>query len=69
MVKNEKKDLIRTYMRHLIHENVTEDRNPLLFNIARTNIIENINIDKELNSEIRTWLAKLSKSHLLTETT
>lgn len=66
VVKNENKDLIRTYVKHLVRENITEKRNPLLFNIARSNVIENIKDNYELDKEIRLTLANISKSHLLT---
>ena len=65
VVKNENVDLIRTYVKHLIHENITERRNPLLFSIARANIMENIKDNSKLNEEIRHLLASLSKGYLL----
>ena len=59
VVNNEKEDLIRTYVKHLIRENITEKRNPLLFNIARANVIQNIKDNYELAKEIRPLLEKL----------
>ena len=65
VVKNDNVDLIRTYVKHLIHENITERRNPLLFSIARANIMENIKENSKLNEEIRHLLESLSKGYLL----
>ena len=65
VVKNENQDIIRTYVKHLIQENITEWRNPLLFNIARENVIENIKHNHILDKEIRSLLENMSKSHLL----
>ena len=41
VVKNEKHDLIRSYIKHIINANITKERNPLLFEIARANVVEN----------------------------
>ena len=65
VVENENKELVRAYVKHMIQENITEERNPLLFKIARNNVIQNMKDDSELRKEIESLLKKLSKSHLL----
>ena len=64
-MENENKELVRAYVKHMIQENITEERNPLLFKIARNNVIQNMKDDSELRKEIESLLKKLSKSHLL----
>ena len=65
MVENENKELVRAYVKHMIQENITKERNPLLFKIARDNVIQNIKYDSELRKEIESHLKNVSKSHLL----
>ena len=64
VVKKENKDLVRAYVKHLINENITEKRNPLLFAIARANVIENIKNDVKLSEEIKLILEKVSKTEM-----
>ena len=64
VVKKENKDLVRAYVKHLINENITEKRNPLLFAIARANVIENIKNDVKLSKEIKLILDKVSKTEM-----
>ena len=64
VVNKENKDLVRAYVKHLINENITEKRNPLLFAIARANVIENIKNDVKLSKEIKLILEKVSKTEM-----
>ena len=64
VIKKENKDLVRAYVKHLINENITEKRNPLLFAIARANVIENIKNDVKLSKEIKQILEKVSKTEM-----
>jgi hypothetical protein len=65
VVENEKKEIVRAYVKLMIQQDITEERNPLLFKIARDNVIQNMKNDCELRKEIESMLNKLSKSHLL----
>ena len=67
VITNEKKDLIRSYVKHIMHENITKNRNPLLFEIARENIINSIRSDAEMRLEVNGILNSLSKNHVLSE--
>ena len=65
VVENENKELVRTYVKHMIQQTITEEKNPLLFKIARDNVLLNMKNDCDLRKEIESQLKKLSKSHLL----
>ena len=67
VVVDEKKDLIRSYVKHIIHQNITMERNPLLFEIARANIIKSIRNDVEMRQEIDCLQNSLSKNNVLRE--
>ena len=67
VVADEKKDLIRSYVKHIIHQNITIQRNPLLFEIARANIINSIRNDVEMRQEIDCLQNSLSKNNVLRE--
>ena len=65
VVKNEKGDLIRSYIKHIVNANITKTRNPLLFEIARANVIENMKNDDKLHNEVHLLLKSLPKSNEL----
>ena len=67
VVTDEKKDLIRSYVKHIIHQNITMKRNPLLFEIARANIINSIRNDVEMRQEIDCLQNSLSQNNVLRE--
>ena len=50
-----------------MHENITKNRNPLLFEIARENILNSIRSDPEMRLEVNGILKSLSKNHVLSE--
>ena len=65
IVKNEKSDLIKAYVKRLINETITETRNPFLFNIAVANIKQSMKDSPRLGTEILNSLESISKDSYL----